>query len=310
MKRIIGLFLMIAICCSSHFSSAQMMLKLPYDHITDEPIGIDLTLKTAKLQNGVELQYAEQGLFTGTPVIFLHGVGDSWHSFESVLPLLPYNIHAFAISQRGHGDSDRPLTGYTPKDFAGDVAEFMKTQDLNSAYIVGHSMGGVVAQQFALDYPQLTKGIVLIGSTACFKDNPGMPEFYNEVLKLNDPIARNFMDEFQKSTLSKPIDPSFYNLLVNESVKVPARVFKESFSGFMEVDFSAQLRNITAPVLLFWGTKDSFCSQADQEQFMKELKNAMLFVYERTGHALHWEQPARFAKDLVAFVTGASGLKM
>ena len=89
MKKIIGLFFMIAIYGSTHFSAAQMMLKLPYDHITDEPIGIDLTLKTAKLQNGVELQYAEQGLFTGTPVIFLHGISDSWHSFESVLPFLP-----------------------------------------------------------------------------------------------------------------------------------------------------------------------------------------------------------------------------
>ena len=137
-----------------------------------------------------------------------------------------------------------------------------------------------------------------------------MPEFYNEVLKLNDPIARNFMDEFQKATLAKPIDPNFYNLLVNESTKVPARVFKESFTGLMEVDYTAQLRNITAPVLILWGTKDSFCLQADQEQFMKELKNAMLFVYERTGHALHWEKPARFAKDLVAFVTGEIGLKM
>ena len=310
MKKIIGLFFMIAICGGTHFSSAQMMLKLPYDHITDEPIGIDLTLKTAKLQNGVELQYAEQGLYTGTPVIFLHGISDSWHSFESVLPLLPPDIHAFAISQRGHGDSDRPITGYTPKDFAGDIAEFIKMRDLKSAYIVGHSMGGVVAQQFALDYPQLTKGLVLISTDASFNDNPGMPEFYNEVLKLNDPIARNFMDEFQKATLAKPIDPNFYNLLVNESTKVPARVFQESFTGLMEVDYTAQLKNITAPVLILWGTKDSFCLQADQEQFMKELKNAMLFVYERTGHALHWEKPARFAKDLVAFVTGEIGLKM
>ena len=310
MKKIIGLFFMIAISAGTHFSLAQMMLKLPYDHITDEPIGIDLTLKTAKLQNGIELQYAEQGLFTGIPVIFLHGLSDSWHSFESVLPLLPSTIHAFAISQRGHGDSDRPITGYTPKDFVGDIAEFMKMQDLKSAYIVGHSMGGLVAQQFALDYPQLTKGLVLISTDAAFKDNPGLPEFYNEVLKLNDPIARNFMDEFQKATLGKPIDPNFYNLLVNESTKVPARVFKESFTGVMEADYTAQLKNITAPVLIFWGTQDSFCSQADQEQFMKELKNAMLFVYERTGHALHWEKPARFVKDLVAFVTGASGLKM
>ena len=148
-------------------------------------------------------------MFTGTPVIFLHGLSDSWHSFESVLALLPHNIHAFAISERGHGNSDRPLAGYTMKDFAGDVAEFIKMQNLKSAYIVGHSMSGLVAQQFALDYPQLTKGVVLISSDAFFNDNPGMPEFYQESLRLEGAIDKKFMDEFQKSTLSKPINPDY-----------------------------------------------------------------------------------------------------
>lgn len=117
MKKIIAFFLLVALQSTTHFSSAQLQFTPPEVDILDEPIGIDLTLKTAKLSNGVRLQYAEQGSFSGTPVIFLHGITDSWHSFESVLALLPGNIHAFAISQRGHGDSDRPLAGYTPKIF-------------------------------------------------------------------------------------------------------------------------------------------------------------------------------------------------
>jgi len=303
MKKIIGLFLLIAICSSGHFSSAQMSLNLPYGDIPDQPIGVDLTIKTARLPNGINLEYAEQGIFTGTPVIFLHGLSDSWHSFESVLSQLPHNLHAFAISLRGHGDSDRPETGYTIKDFAGDVAQFIKMQDLKSVYIAGHSMGGLVAQQLALDYPQLTKGVVLVSTDVVFYDNPGMPEFFQQALKLEGAIDKKFMDEFQKSTLAKPIDPDYYNLLVAEGMKVPANVFKAAFTAIMKADFSDDLKKIEVPVLIFWGDRDNLCSLKDKEQLLKSIPHAKIRIYENSGHALHWEEPARFANDLVAFIS-------
>src|SRR5688572_24775744 len=305
MKKIVTLLLMIAITGSSHFSAAQMTLNLLYDGIADEPIGVNLAIKTIRLPNGIELEYAEQGIFTGTPIIFLHGLSDSWHSFESVLAVLPQNIHAFAISERGHGNSDRPLAGYTMKDFAGDVAEFVKMQNLKSVYIVGHSMSGLVALQFALDYPQLTKGLVLIDSDADFNDNPGMPEFYQESLQLEGAIDKKFMDEFQKSTLAKPINPDYYNLLVAEGMKVPANVFKAAFTGMMTADLTAELKNIKMPVLIFWGDRDNFCFLKDQDHLLRGIPHAKFLMYENTGHALHWEEPVGFVNDLVGFVTGS-----
>ncbi len=256
MKKIVFAVLLIVLCANSYFSAAQLMLKLPYSFVPDEPIGTDLTIKTATLPGGLKLQYAEQGSFTGTPVIFLHGLSDSWHSFESVFSFLPGNIHAFAISQRGHGDSDRPLTGYTPKDFASDVAAFIKFQGLKSAFIVGHSMGGVIAQQFAIAYPELVKGLVIIDSDAYFNNNPGFPEFYTEVMKLKT-IDKKFMDEFQKSTLANPIDPAYYNTLVAEGMKVPVNIFKAVCTGLIGADFRNELKQIKAPALIFWGEKDS-----------------------------------------------------
>ena len=88
-------------------------------------------VKSINLPGRVRLEYAEQGNTDGTPVIFLHGITDSWHSFESVLENMPSSIHAFAISQRGHGDSERPLQNYMPKDFAADIAEFVKQKKRN-----------------------------------------------------------------------------------------------------------------------------------------------------------------------------------
>lgn len=295
-----GLLLMV-LCGNSYFSSAQLMLKLPDSIIPEEPVGIDLTIKTAKLPNGIQLQYAEQGSLTGAPVIFLHGLSDSWHSFESVLSFLPDNIHAFAISQRGHGDSDRPLTGYTPRDFANDVASFIKLHHLESVFIVGHSMGSIVVQQFAITYPHLVKGIVLIGSDAFPKDNPGFPEFYNEVMKLST-IDTKFMDDFQKSTLATPIDSVYYNTLVAEGMKIPAAIFKAAFTGIMDIDFRNDLKQIKTPALILWGEKDNFFSLADQEILAAGIEDAKLLVYEGTGHALHWEKPARFTDDLLHFI--------
>jgi hypothetical protein len=64
----------------------------------------------------VKIPFAEQGDPDSLPVLFLHGYTDSWRSFEGVLPLLPRSVRAIAISQRGHGDADRPMTGYRASD--------------------------------------------------------------------------------------------------------------------------------------------------------------------------------------------------
>src|SRR3712207_4230183 len=106
-------------------------------------------VKSVVLPNGVTLPYAVQGDPSGTPVVLLHGWPDSWRSFEGVMAHLPASVHAFALTQRGFGDADRPAAGYDPSDFAADVAAFMDAVGLASAVIVGHSMGSFVAQRVA-----------------------------------------------------------------------------------------------------------------------------------------------------------------
>lgn len=72
------------------------------------------------LSTGMRIEYVEQGQAAadGVPAIFLHGVTDSWRSFEVVLPLLPPSLHALVLSQRGHGDSSRPTSGYRLVDMS------------------------------------------------------------------------------------------------------------------------------------------------------------------------------------------------
>jgi len=261
-------------------------------------------IKTIELPGRAKLQYVEQGDPSGVPVLFLHGITDSWHSFERVLPLLPRSVHAFALSQRGHGDSDRPSTAYQPGDFAADLAAFMEALDLGPAVIAGHSMSSLIAQRFALDYPERTRGLVLIGSFIALRNNPGIPEFREAVSNLKDPIEPSFALEFQQSTLAREVPQVFLETAVRESLKVPARVWRAALEGLAESDHSGEIGKIEAPTLIVWGDRDLFCIRADQEALRAAIKGSRLAVYTGTGHAPHWEEPERFTSDVVAFIDG------
>jgi pimeloyl-ACP methyl ester carboxylesterase len=262
-------------------------------------------IKYVETPNGVRLPYVEQGDPSGIPMLLLHGVTDSWRSFELVLPHLPPTIHAFALTQRGHGDADRPATGYRTRDFAADIAAFVNTLDLVPALVVGHSMGSTNALRFAIDYPEMTLGLVLAASFATYRRNRIAVEFWESaVSQLSDPIDPGFVREFQESTLAQRVPQEFLDIIVQESLKVPARVWLAAFEGFFEDDFTGELNRIKAPTLILWGDHDALCPRGDQEALLGAIAGSRLVVYQGAGHGMHWEEPERFAADLVAFSTG------
>ena len=101
--------------------------------------------------------------------------------------------------------------------------------------------------------------------------NPGMTEFYKEVLKLKGAISYEFMDEFQKSTLANPIDPDYYKVIVAEGMKVPASVFQQALKGIVEANLMSDVKKINLPVLIFWGDKDTVCLREGQERMKKAI---------------------------------------
>lgn len=262
-------------------------------------------LKSVELPNRVQLPYAEQGDRSGRPVVFLHAIADSWHSFEPVLARLPNSIHAFALTQRGHGDAGRPAAGYRVHDFAGDVVAFMDTLDLEAAVIVGGSSGGLVARRFAIDHPRRTLGLVLLGSPATLRDKPNLQELWDSTLsKLTDPVDPGFVRELARSTLAQPVPRAFFETIVQENLKVPGFVWRATFEGIMEEDSFGELHKIQVPTLIVWGDQDAILSRSDQEALAAAIPGARLVVYPGAGHAFYWEEPERVASDLVAFIQG------
>ena len=265
----------------------------------------DVRFATTRLATGPRLYYAEQGEPTGETIIFLHAYVDSWFSYSRVLPLLSPGYHAFVPDQRGHGDSDKPRCCYTVDDFAADIDAFMDAVGVEEATLVGDSSGGLIAQRVALSYPRRVSRLVLIGSPTTLVHNETVRELGEEILELEDPISPQFVRELVLGTIQHPVPEEFLQAALSESLKVPARVWRDYFEGVvLAVDDTARLHEIGAPTLILWGEQDALLPREEQERRAAEIPDAMLKVYTETGHLAHWVRPEWVVRDLEAFMRG------
>lgn len=256
----------------------------------------------ARLATGIRIRYAEQGDPAGHPLILLHGYTDSWFSWSGVMPELARRHRVYALDLRGHGDSDRPAAGYAMRDMAADVVAFMDAKGIRRATVVGHSMGSFVAQQVAAAAPERVAGLVLMSSTTTPRNVVGMEDFARAVNELTDPVPEAFAREFQVSTIHHPIPAEFLDQAVAITLRMPARVWRELMAGMLATDPAPELGRSGIPTLILWGEKDAGFPRSEQDALVAAIPGAELKVYPETGHALHWERPERFVRDLDEFI--------
>lgn len=260
------------------------------------------TVQRATLADGTTLPYVEYGPATGVPVVFLHGFTDSWRSFERLLPHLPTSIRAIAVTQRGHRGASQP-DEYTYQAMAGDLAALLDAVGIRSAVIVGHSMGGLVAQRFAINRPDRTRGLVLLGSFHTLRDHPAGRELWDAgVGTMRDPVDPAFVRGFQESTVATPIPAADMDTYVGESLAVPARVWQALMQEFMTADFSSEINRIAAPTLVVSGGKDPYSRAEERQALLSGITDATDIVYPELGHAPQWERPEAIASDIARFV--------
>lgn len=258
--------------------------------------------KTVVLASGIALDYFEQGDRSSLPLILLHGYTDSWRSFQPLLAALSPDMRAIAVSQRGHGDSDKPCSRYDAHMLAADIAEFMDARGIDAAVIAGHSMGSLVAQRFAINHPRRTRGLVLLGAFTTLKGNPEVEALWDNVVRLDDPVDRGFVREFQQSTLARPVPSVFFEMVVAESLKVPAHVWRSALRDQLDENVSCDLAAISTPTLILWGDRDGIAVQTQQASIAAAIPNVTLITYAGAGHGLHWEEPRRVAADVATFL--------
>jgi non-heme chloroperoxidase len=267
--------------------------------------GQQLRFATARLASGPRVHYAEQGDPGGEAIVFLPAYTDSWFSYSRVLPLLPPRYHAFAVDQRGHGDSERSSCCYSVEDFAADVVAFLDAVRVERASLVGHSGSCFVARRVAELQPERVARLVLIGSPGSLGNNRAVLEFQTAVRALEDPVPAQFAREVQRGAAHVRLPEPFFERMVAESLKLPARVWKSALDGLLAFDDTADLGRISAPTLLLWGQSDRLLSQEEQDHLAAAIPGAGVIVYPETGHSPNWERPQQVAADLDAFMREA-----
>ncbi len=262
-----------------------------------------LSESTVTLESGLRLSYAEHGAPSGPVTLLLPGPTDSWRSYAPVLDRLTPRIRAIALSQRGHGNSDKPEGGYQIGDFAADVVQFLDALAIDRAVLAGHSASCLIARRVAIDHPGRVAGLILEASPTSLRSDVALQGFVDSVvLNLKDPISRDFARSFVVGTSSEDVAPEVVDQFVDELLKVPARVWHAMFSGLLEYDDVAELTRITATTLLIWGDADVLVSRAMQQILATRIPTAALTVYSGVGHTPRWDDPQRFSEDVATFV--------
>ena len=261
----------------------------------------EVQFSSVLLKTGVRLRYAYKGDPSGTPVILLHGYGDSWFSYSRLLPLLDKKYRIYIPDQRGHGDSDRPVGGYALQQFAADIVAFMDALNVKQAAIVGHSMGSFIGQHVAVLAPERVNRLVLIGSATKIR-NGVVEGLQKEITALKDPVSEKFVRDFQASVTFKPVPQDFFEGIVKESMKLPAPVWREVMAEMLSPDGEVELKKIKTPTLIIWGDKESIFPRSEQDMLTSALRRSVLKVYPDIGHVPVWEAPEQVAKDLQEFI--------
>ncbi|KAF5992237.1 alpha/beta fold hydrolase [Streptomyces sp. WAC00263] len=260
-----------------------------------------ISLKSAQVREGLTLPYAEAGYPGGTPVVFVHGLGDSWWAFEPLLRRLPAALRGYAPTQRGHGDADRPSEGYTPEDYAADLVAFLDAVAIDRAVLVAASSGGVPARMVAGSHPDRISGLVLIGVPGTLEDKPAVTGMREAVEGLSDPVPREFVEELVSGAVARPVARGLVETMIEENLKVPAYVWRETLRGLLDTDLRATLAGILVPTVVIWGDQDDLLPRGDQQTILDAIHGSRLIAYEGVGHDVHWEQPDRVVADLAAF---------
>ena len=266
-------------------------------------MGADWITRRVHIATGVTVPYLEQGDPQAMAVLLLHAWVESSACFDRLLQEVPPTLRVFAMDQRGHGDADKPATGYALVNFADDIEAFMDAVGLQSAVLLGSSSGGYVAQQVAGQVPRRV-GLVLVGAPRSLQ---GWPAFADEVDRLTDPVDPTWVEESLTWFPRYHHVPDWYiKDRIRDGLRVPAHVWMAGLAGLTTAVPPSESATITAPTLIIWGERDELLPLQDAYLLLAAIPGSRLIVYKDTGHVVLWEQPERVATDLADFVAGLS----
>ena len=244
--------------------------------------------------DSVSLSVLEAG--TGNPIIFVHGVVTTSNIFSKYLSAYSPDFRGIAVDLRGYGDSQKPDGGFTIKQFSKDLIALADKLEIEKPIWVGVSMGGMILQQLALDYPERVRALVLVSTTdgamVLDKDLPtiGNPRDFREVSK------NIIVESFPPGTPA-----TLYQPMLDRIPTWNGTVLREALTSMAQANVHGQIDKITAPTLVVVGAKDDVATPAIARGIQAQITGAQLVEFN-TGHFMMAEDPEGFRTVLGEFL--------
>ncbi|MBE9640044.1 alpha/beta fold hydrolase [Salipiger mangrovisoli] len=241
----------------------------------------------------------------GYPVIFVHGgFGSSSELWHLTMESLPNGFCGYAINNFLR--SDAPPDGYTIESLAARVAHFAQALGLERPVIVGHSMGGVVCQQAAINFPEVIGGLVTVGSGPTMKNHNTGRDLLATMRKANG-ITEELMREISAKWFYKEPPEGFFDAYVSRAMQAPMQAVIDIQASLLDTDLVDDLPKVAAPTLVLHPTEDSGRPMEHAELLMAGIPDARLHVFKDCGHSPMLESKLEFDTVFHAFLDDVRG---
>ena len=251
----------------------------------------------------IEVNYQDEG--TGFPLILVHGLNGDLTGWALVVPEFAKHYRTLALDVRGHGETSKPDQPYSVRGFSEDLLEFLKKKQIPQVHLLGLSMGGAIAQQFALDHPGMIRSLTLVSTFSYIDDHArrafdglkkslargGYPAFFDEILKLA------FTPGFIAANPGPIAELREKRIQVNSPVAIG-----RATDACMAFNLKDQIAKIILPTLVVSGREDVFTPVHLAEQIHRSIRGSEWKILEGVGHALYIEKAGALSQTVLEFL--------
>lgn len=254
--------------------------------------------------NGIALRCVVEG--SGEPLALIHGVGASLEVWDGVAARLRDRYRILRYDQRGHGKSEKVPGPYSVEDFAGDLRALMDALEIERAHVAGHSLGGLVAQSFALDYPERLSKLALI-STVAGRTEDEERRVEERLARVASGIAgdhfrasldRWFTDEFRAA------NPELLAAYAARNQANDPACYAAAYRVLAMTDLADRLPDITAETLVMTGEHDQGSNPRMARLMHGHIQGSVLRILPVLRHSILVEAPDVVANVLEDFLAG------
>lgn len=251
------------------------------------------------------ISYLEGGAAPAAPIVFLHGIGGAARIFRAQLDYFGANYRAIAWDMPGYGGST-PLPLVTVDALAAALGGFIDELGLDRPILVGHSLGGMVAQRLLAQAPHKARAVVLAQTSAVFgsRDPAWQAEFLSARLgPLDAGHSMASLAEAMVADMAGPgADPAGIALARDCLAHTPDSTYRDSVLALRGFDCRDALGRIAMPALVLAGALDTLAPAAGMERMASRIPGAQYVVLAGVGHLAFLEQPQAFNAALERFM--------